>query len=117
MSAYNVLISKINCHHCGKSYNGKLQFKFGDTWQYTYKVGESIKWGGNDIGKPLLGKVKVYGILEESSCPYCKKDVLINDFDVIIYDDKIIEVRPLEDILDYENSEEHSYKVISPRLS
>jgi hypothetical protein len=42
----------------------KVQFKYGDTWQYDYKVGDVLKWGGNDIGKKSANRVVVEGYLD-----------------------------------------------------
>ncbi len=62
MGAYNVLKVNEQCLNCGASIMLDIQFKFGDTWQYNYLLGEKIRWGGADIGIPNLDKVKVYGI-------------------------------------------------------
>ena len=41
-----------------------VQFKYGDTWQYDYEVGDVLKWGGNDIGVKNAKHVVVYGCAE-----------------------------------------------------
>jgi sarcosine oxidase delta subunit len=108
MSAFNILISEIQCPQCGKFYNGRIQFKFGDTWQFEYKLGDKIKWGGNDIGKPNIKKVKVYGILESSKCPFCQFEDNQNEFDIIVENDIIKNIRLMSDINSYNNGE---YKI------
>ena len=54
MATYNTINVRrlIPCPTCGDSGKIRLQFAFGDTWQYGYAVGDSIRWGGNDYGKP-----------------------------------------------------------------
>lgn len=110
MSAFNILNSKIKCSECDCTYMGKVQFKFGDTWQLQYKIGDKIKWGGNDIGKPSISKVKVYGILEIDECPICGKENLNNEFDIDIENDIIIAISPMREIKDY-FGDEGNYKI------
>jgi|SRR5665213_794747 len=74
MSAYNTveLPNEEQCPNCGAAVRRRVQFKYGDTWQHHYDVGDVIRWGGNDIGAP--GRlVRVLGYVE--SCPTCKADV------------------------------------------
>jgi hypothetical protein len=52
MGAFNILVIQIQCKVCQHLLKGNLQFKFGDTWQHQYLIGDKIKWGKNDIGKP-----------------------------------------------------------------
>jgi hypothetical protein len=28
-----------------------VQFKYGDTWETSYKLGDTLAWGGNDKGR------------------------------------------------------------------
>jgi hypothetical protein len=88
MSAYNILMATIQCPDCHHQNEGRIQFKFGDKWQYLYKSGDTIKWGGNDIGKANLHSVKAYGILEADrcvKCGYCLETV----YDILIQHDVI----------------------------
>ena len=101
MSAFNILSSEIQCSICQKRYQGQIQFKFGDTWQLQYQIGDKIKWGGNDIGKPRISKVKVYGLLESSECPICRELETVNEFDIYIENDIIVGVNPIQNIKDY----------------
>ena len=101
MGAFNTLVTDIGCENCGNSFEGKIQFKFGDTWQNVYRVGDKIKWGGNDIGKPAMRSVKVYGVLENDTCPNCGKRIGSCEFDIIIKDDIIRQVEKMKDIRDY----------------
>lgn len=86
---------------CREMYPSQIQFKFGDTWQFQYQMGDKIKWGGNDIGKSGIHKVKVYGILESSQCPICGMLNGLNEFDINIENDIIISVNPIHNIKDY----------------
>jgi hypothetical protein len=69
-----------------------VQFKYGDTWQYDYSVGDHLRWGGNDIGQPGAVEVVVAGIAEV--CPVCGCDVE-EEFEVWIRDDRIDAVVPV----------------------
>ncbi|WP_460687918.1 hypothetical protein [Niabella aquatica] len=66
-----------------------------------YKIGDTIQWGGNDIGEPHLTEVKVYGILDSDECPLCKKDNAHNEYDIFIFNDIIKDVRLMSNIEDY----------------
>jgi hypothetical protein len=110
MGAYNILIAKVQCQNCHCLYKGKVQFKFGDTWQLEYKIGDKIKWGGNDIGRPDLSKVKAYGIIESSVCPNCGYNNN-DEYDIYIEDNIIMNVSPLSDIKDYNFDEDGNFSV------
>ena len=45
MSAYNtvVLPDEEKCPHCGAVIRRRVQFKYGDTWQHDYMIGDRIK--------------------------------------------------------------------------
>jgi hypothetical protein len=101
MSAFNILNSDVQCSSCGQIYEGKIQFKFGDTWQFHYRIGDKIRWGGNDIGKPGISKVKVYGILESTECPICGKFNENNEYDINIECDYISGINPISTIKEY----------------
>lgn len=110
MGAYNILYADVQCSECKNIYEGQVQFKFGDTWLRKYKVGDVIKWGGNDIGSPNLSEVKVYGILDSDECPVCKNINRNNEFDIFISKDVINNVALMSDVKDY-FSDEGNYKI------
>jgi len=85
MSAFNLVSSKNICPVCGELGDFLVQFKFGNTWQLKYKVGDFIKWGGNDIGTPGIRRVRVEGI--GGPCPHCKTDNF--EFDIFVSEDRI----------------------------
>jgi hypothetical protein len=103
MSSFNTLITDIACPSCRKICEVQIQFKFGNTWQLKYKVGDVITWGGNDIGSPDYDQVKVYGIIESSTCPFCLERVIPEEYDILVINNKIIRVSPLSEIQDYLN--------------
>jgi hypothetical protein len=110
MGAYNTLITDIQCHNCHRFYQAKVQFKFGDTCQIEYKVSDKIAWGGNDIGKSGLPKVKAYGVAESSICPYCGY-CNEEEYDVNIEEDVIKNVSPLSDLQNYNYDDDGNYFV------
>lgn len=111
MGAYNILIANVQCSNCKNTYEAKIQFKYGDTWQLEYRMGDKIKWGGNDIGVPDSEKVKVYGILESDTCPMCDQINLENEFDIYLMTDIITSINKMESINDYFINDE-DYKII-----
>lgn len=110
MGAYNVLKIDVQCINCDNVFEGRIQFKFGDTWQNVYSIGEKIKWGGADIGEPGYDKVKVYGVLEEDRCPICGIP-LEYEYDIIIERDIIKYIIPLISLEDY-SSDDGNYKLL-----
>lgn len=101
MGAYNILISEISCPDCSGKHMGRIQFKFGNTFQFIYNVGEVVKWGGNDIGSPDLKNIKAYGIIESTTCPLCKNNNIIEEYDIFIENNIIKCISPIENIDDY----------------
>lgn len=91
MGAFNTLLANATCPVCKKISMFDLQFKFGDTWQHKYEVGQRLKWGGNDIGTSGLSKVAVEAIGDP--CPNCGTDNL--NFNVVIESDVIVGVEGL----------------------
>lgn len=91
MSAFNVVRAAAGCPLCHRTAEFEVQFKYGDTWQHSYRLGDALRWGGNDIGKPGHKEVRVHGV--GGPCPHCLADNL--DFDVIIRDDRIVGVEPV----------------------
>jgi len=111
MSAFNILRAKIKCPNCNVEYTGYLQFKFGDTWLLEYNIGDKIKWGGNDIGRPGLAEVRVYGILEDNTCPNCRKNNPQEEYDIIVLKDVIDHINIIHDINDY-LTDDANFKII-----
>jgi hypothetical protein len=70
MSAYNTVTVKrlIPCRRCGDDGEIQLQFAYGDTQQYSYAMGDEIRWGGNAVGTPTNDEVCVLATPE-----YCLK--------------------------------------------
>lgn len=89
MSAFNTVIVRWR-----DSANGnvevRVQFKYGDTWQHEYRIGDELLWGGNDVGDRNAKKVVVDGVLEDST----EGANLPEDFEVHIVNNRISDVRP-----------------------
>ncbi len=89
MSAFNTVEGPVTCPKCGVAHDFEVQFKFGETWQHRYRVGDVLRWGGNDVGERGNKEVLVEGI--GGPCPSCGTEFL--DFDVLIVDNRVTEVR------------------------
>lgn len=89
MSAFNTLTAKASCPICSSEQLFTAQFKYGDTWQHQYVLGDTICWGGNDIGVPRASLVAVEAIAD---CPNCGAKFL--QFDIVVKRDILIELRP-----------------------
>jgi len=101
MGAFNVLITESVCTNCGVKSPARIQFKYGSTWQFKYRIGDTISWGGNDYGNPNLKKVKAYGIVESTTCPSCSEDKIPEEYDIFIENNIITGIAPMENINDY----------------
>ena len=106
MSAFNVLVADCNCPICRQDVPFEIQFKYGNTWQHTYSIGDKIKWGGNDYGEPGHRKVIVEGI--GGPCRECGADNI--EFDMILECDSIAEIKPIG--IDRPTSNEKGYIVL-----
>jgi len=80
VGAFNVIIFE---HHdtAGRMRTLRAQFKYGDTWQYEYRIGDELRWGGNDIGRMGHQRVAVDAILENDDGPPGLEEDLIVTID------------------------------------
>lgn len=101
MGAFNVVRLGANCPQCKAPVEVRVQFKYGDTWQLEYAVGDEIRWGGNDIGVPGKKLVVVDGVAE-SPCPSCGYDEW--DFYVFVEDGRIARVTQADGSFDFVNA-------------
>ncbi len=99
MSAYNIVHTTAACSRCGTAVPASVQFKFGDTSQCNYAVGDAVRWGGNDNGKPTSGLVAVDGVAA-LSCGACGK-AEERDFYVWIDNNKIVRVAESDGTIDF----------------
>jgi hypothetical protein len=103
MGFFNELITNVECSNCGNSCEARIQFKFGDTSQLEYKIGDKLAWGGNDVGRPNIKKVKVYGTLPDNECPICHYSN--DEFDIYLEMDVLVKVCKMKDIREYLGTE------------
>ncbi|MCI0631310.1 MAG: hypothetical protein L0Y44_11735 [Phycisphaerales bacterium] len=64
MGAFNTVRLQWRDAKTGQYRDINVQFKYGDTWQHEYEVGDVLLWGGNDIGEPDSKHVVASGYLE-----------------------------------------------------
>lgn len=90
MSAFNTVIVPWKDHVTTSTYELRVQFKYGDVWQLVYQIGDALRWGGNDVGRPGARRVVVDGCLEgEPPAPGVPED-----FEVHVLENKIEKVVP-----------------------
>lgn len=106
MSAFNVLVGLARCPGCEHVEEFEVQFKYGNTWQNRYKLGDKIQWGGNDIGQPDCERVVVEGI--GGPCPHCGKDDI--EFDIYLERDSLTSLTVLG--LERANFSKKGYQII-----
>lgn len=83
MSAFNTVACVAQCPHCNKQAGFVVQFKYGETWQYEYSVGDKLIWSDkprHNIGKPGFRRVVVDGVGGPCKCCGCEE----LDFDILI---------------------------------
>lgn len=101
MSAFNVLAFDTICPYCRMRVTIALQFKYADTWQIEYRIGDKLKWGGNDIGRP--GKASVVVDAAAEDCPQCGHD--LGDYDVFVEHDVLMNAREASGEYKYGNAD------------
>ena len=88
MGAFNTLQAECVCPACKKAGLFTIQFKYGHTWQLAYRIGDEVRWGGNDIGIRQATDVRVYGICEP--CSHCGVDAA--ECSIILHNNVIVRV-------------------------
>jgi len=99
MGAFNTVKAHVQCPCCSEHVQIGVQFKYGDTRQHEYELGDMIRWGGNDIGVPRRRAVVIDGVAD-SPCPTCGHDSEWN-FYVFVNDDRIVRVAPANGTHDF----------------
>ncbi|GGJ57748.1 HEAT repeat domain-containing protein [Deinococcus roseus] len=82
MGTFNTFILHQPCAHCQVEIDQHIQFKYADTWQHTYHLGDTLEWGGNQTGNPAQGLVVLDAATED--CPHCGHD---EEFYVVFVED------------------------------
>jgi hypothetical protein len=101
MGAFNVLQVRLRCLSCKEQVGLRLQFKYGDTWQLEYEVGDELRWGGNDIGKPGARRVVLDAPAEP--CPNCG---FRGDFEIFVQNGRITGFQPASHEYDFSAHQE-----------
>ena len=70
MGAFNKVRGRASCPRCHNSVEVVGQFKFGNVRQLDYQVGDTLRWGGNDLGHPGLRHV-VVDVVADGPCARC----------------------------------------------
>jgi hypothetical protein len=70
MGAFNTVVGKAICPKCKRHVRVIGQFKFGNVRQFSYRIGDMLGWGGNEIGRSGFQHVVVDAIAE-TNCPSC----------------------------------------------
>jgi len=94
MGLFNTLTATAACPVCKREGLFEVQFKYGKTWQYDYRLGDPLNWSGTqaDRGSPGARKVRVEAIAA-NPCPYCGTEDL--EFDVMVDGDRITALEPV----------------------
>ena len=87
MGMFNTVEVATVCPSCKNEVNLKVQFSYGDVWQHKYRIGDYIKWGGNNVGTPGHRKVVTEGV---EACSICDAEL---DYEVWLEKDKIVAVK------------------------
>jgi len=88
MFRYNTLIVESVCPSCFERTTIKIQFQYGEVWDYIYYINDEIKWGNCD--EDMRGKklVVLDGAGEE--CEACNEAA---DYLIFVENDVIMSVR------------------------
>jgi hypothetical protein len=97
MGAFNTVVVAWKNPATGQELELLVQFKYGDTWQHAYRLGDNVRWGGNDIGRRGAARVVVDGALEGKP-PVAG---IPEDFEVYIIDNRIEAVLPASGTYDF----------------
>lgn len=91
MSAFNTVLVPVICHTIGQVVELPIQFRYGNVWQYIYRLGDELRWGGNEVGDQEARKVVISGVAE--SCPACGYGKSLDDtveYEIWVQDNKVV---------------------------
>ena len=91
MGLFNTLTTETKCANCQKLSVFELQFKYGETWQYNYTIGDIITWGKVNVGLPHCQRVRIEAI--SNKCPHCLLEGM--EYDIILEDDRLVASFPV----------------------
>jgi hypothetical protein len=97
MGAFNVLKFRWQSRSGEPVHDLRVQFKYGDTWQHEYVLGDEVRWGGNDIGVRFAKHVVVEGVLEND------ESTLPQQFEIHIVDGRIASANAVYEVQKKEN--------------
>lgn len=97
MGAFNTVHIRWRNSQTSEVLDINVQFKYGDTWQHDYRVGDVIKWGGNDIGHKNARRAVVDGCLDAPAA----SPGMPESFEVHILNGKIEKVIPATGSFDF----------------
>lgn len=100
MGAFNTVTAPWTDPATGNSHQLTVQFKYGDVWQHEYQIGDTLNWGGNDVGRREDRRVVVDGVLEGEPSILGVPE----DFEVHIVNNKIDRVIPATGAYDFVNA-------------
>ena len=87
MGSFNVVTFEWTNPLTHERHTLRVQFKYGDTWQHEYEVGDMLKWDGNDLGVRSATHVVADGCLDGP-----EQSVVPTDFEVHVVNGRIAEV-------------------------
>lgn len=88
MGGYNTLIVESVCPCCCERVTLKIQFRYGEVWDYTYFIGDELRWGDENAGTRGKKLVVLDGVAE--SCEVCDE---APDYLIFVENDVIRAVR------------------------
>lgn len=101
MSLFNTLKTQVSCLSCGAVTLQNIQFKYGDTYQHEYSLGDEILWSNsqpnNDWGCASDEHVVVEGLGEK--CSTCLGSFPV--FDIFVRKNVIEKVKNHSDEFDF----------------
>jgi hypothetical protein len=103
MGAFNTVTFKWTDPDTGATRDLVVQFRYGDTWQHEYRLGDVLSWGKNDdLGLRNARRVVVDGYLNDVSPP----PGVPSDFEVYIVNGRIDEVVPATGEFDFVHNDD-----------
>ena len=88
MIRYNTLLVESVCPYCYERTTLKIQFQYGEVWDYIYSINDEIRWGSENTGAPGMKLVVLDGAAEE--CEACEETA---DYLIIVENDIIKSIR------------------------
>lgn len=110
MGLFNIVRIEMPCPACGERDRFEIQFKYSETYQHEYELGQRIRWGHPTLNQGTPGHRRVLVDACGGDCRHCQVEFF--NCAVVLEGDQIVDVEPISE--DPSPLEAQGFIVIEP---